>query len=68
MKDITKDFEDAIISFEADFNLETDYDELDYVDFRDLVKSKDEKLLEDIDTLSRLSYGIRHCTIKIVEV
>lgn len=68
MKDITPEFKDMIIAFGADFSLATLHDSLEYVDFRELIKSKNERLLKDIDLLQKLEFGIRYGRIKIFEV
>lgn len=65
-EDVTKEYAGMITAFDADFSLATNYDELDCIDFRKLFTNKDKKLLNDIELLSKLCFGIRHGTIKIM--
>lgn len=67
-KEVSSKYENMLTSFQADFGLATQYDELDYADFRDLIRNKNERLLKDIELLSELEFKIRHKQILIVEV
>lgn len=66
-KDITSRYENMLTSFQADFSLATNYNELDYVDFRDLIRNKNDRILKDIELLSELEFKIRHNQIIILE-
>lgn len=67
-KDVSSKYENMLTSFQADFSLATTYDEMDYADFRDLIRNKNERLLKDIELLSELEFNIRYKKTIIVEV
>lgn len=67
-KDVTNEYLNMINSFEADFSLATTYNELDYVDFKDLIANKNERFLKDIELLSKLSFNLRYGIYKIIKV
>ena len=67
-EDVSSKYENMITSFQSDFSLATLYDDLDFVDFRNLIRDKNERLLKDIELLSELEFKIRHKQILIVEV
>ena len=67
-EEVTSRYENMLLSFQADFSLATTYDELDYVDFRDLIRKKNERLLADIDLLSELEFKVRYRQIILLEV
>ena len=66
--DVSSKYENMITSFQADFSLATIYDELDFVDFRELIRDKNDRLLKDVELLSELEFKLRHKQIKIMEV
>ena len=67
-EDVSSKYENMITSFQADFSLATTYHDLDFVDFRELIRKKNERLLKDIELLSELEFKIRYKQILIVEV
>ena len=66
MNDVTDRFKNMIEAFECDFVLARD-NERSLITLQTLLQSKDEGLLQDIELLEYLSFGIRHGTIKIYE-
>ena len=69
LKDVTQDYIYMIESFECDFDLaltSNDYSVLKQLP--DLVFNKNDILVKDIDLLKKLSFGLRHNQIKIVEL
>lgn len=65
---VSSKYENMLTSFQADFSLATTYDDLDYADFRELIRKKNERLLKDIELLSELEFKVRYKQILIVEV
>lgn len=66
-ENVTSRFEEMITAFQADFSLATLHDDLDYADFRDLIRKNNPKLMKDIDLLGELEFKIRHKKIIILE-
>ena len=67
MKDIDndKEYAEMIIRFANDFELELALP--NEFNISKLIKNKDKKLLEDIELLKKLSFGLRYEKIKIKE-
>lgn len=66
MIDVTEKYVNMIEAFECDFCLaEDDYNKLDYL--KNMLITKDYKLLRDIELLKELSFNLRHNKTKIYE-
>lgn len=66
MHDVTDRFSNMIEAFECDFVL-AKYKQRSLIELQTELQTEDIKLLQDIELLEILSYGIRHGTIKIYE-
>lgn len=67
MKDVTNKYINMIEAFECDFSLaKSSYRKISYL--QDGIDKKDENLMEDINLLEELSFGLRHGFLKIYDV
>ena len=67
MKDITSKYKDMIEAFECDFNLSQKGSfPLEYL--QEKIDNKNERILNDIELLSELSFILRHNQAKIMLV
>lgn len=69
MKDNTREYAKMLEAFECDFCLVRDNgQEFGLDDLQAKIKNKDERILRDIELLEKLSFGIRHGNIRIMEL
>lgn len=66
MKDVTDRFSKMIVAFKNDFVLARDLGK-GLIEIQTALQSKNEKLLQDIELLEYLSFGVSHGTIRIYE-
>jgi hypothetical protein len=66
MHDVTNRFSKMIEAFECDFVLARNK-QASLIEVQTALQTEDIKLLQDIELLEYLSYGLRHGTIKIYE-
>lgn len=66
-KDVTNLYRNMIESFECDFLLARDNNK-NLNEIQELIDNRNTKIINDIDLLEKLSYGIRYGRLKIIEV
>lgn len=65
-KDVTEDFLHAIDAFSCDFDLAVDNENV-LLELNKKIKSKNKRLLQDIDKLCALSFYMRHGVIRLIK-